>query len=171
MITIKKYSNRRLYDTDRSVYVNLEDVARLIREGHTLRVLDARTDEDLTRQVLLQVLLELPATSHVVPVALLHRIIRYTPDAAHPFQGMVAQQIAVGLDLLETQLSAFEQQFGWRPAAPPPPPPPPVPPDAPEPSCTARPNEPGHGVDAELDALRERLADLERRLGGPNRRA
>ena len=165
MITIKKYSNRRLYDTDRSVYVNLEDVAGLIREGHVVRVLDARTDEDLTRQVLLQILLELPGTSHVVPVALLHRIIRYTPDAAHPFQGMVAQQIAVGLDLLETQLAAFEQQFGWRaPAAAPPPPPEPPPRRHAEPA-------PSPSVDAELDALRERLADLERRLGGPNSRA
>jgi polyhydroxyalkanoate synthesis repressor PhaR len=169
MITIKKYSNRRLYDTDRSVYVNLEDVARLIREGHAVRVLDARTDEDLTRQVLLQILLELPGTSHVVPVALLHRIIRYTPDAAHPFQGMVAQQIAVGLDLLETQLSAFEAQFGWRgPTQPPPssPPPPPEPPGR-----RAGPPAPSPSVDAELDALRERLADLERRLGGPHGRA
>jgi polyhydroxyalkanoate synthesis repressor PhaR len=167
MITIKKYSNRRLYDTDRSVYVNLEDVAGLIREGHVVRVLDARTDEDLTRQVLLQILLELPGTSHVVPVPLLHRIIRYTPDAAHPFQGMVAQQIAVGLDLLETQLAAFEQQFGWRAPTPPPPPPPPTE------ATSRRATEPTPppSVDAELDALRERLADLERRLGGPAGRA
>ena len=51
---IKKYPNRRLYDTAISSYITLDDVRRLIIEGETVQVLDVRTGEDLTRQVLLQ---------------------------------------------------------------------------------------------------------------------
>jgi polyhydroxyalkanoate synthesis repressor PhaR len=57
-IVIRKYENRRLYDTAASRYVNLEDVARLVREGRDVSVVDARTGEDVTRLVLAQIILE-----------------------------------------------------------------------------------------------------------------
>jgi polyhydroxyalkanoate synthesis repressor PhaR len=57
-IVIRKYENRRLYDTAASRYVNLEDVARLVREGRDVTVVDARTGEDVTRLVLAQIILE-----------------------------------------------------------------------------------------------------------------
>src|ERR1035437_5154605 len=57
-VTIKKYPNRRLYDTSSRRYVNLEDLAAMIRKGHELRVVDARTGEDLTRVILTQIIVE-----------------------------------------------------------------------------------------------------------------
>ncbi len=55
---IKKYPNRRLYDTSAGRYVNLEDVASMIRQGSDVQVVDARTGEDLTRVVLTQIIVE-----------------------------------------------------------------------------------------------------------------
>jgi polyhydroxyalkanoate synthesis repressor PhaR len=55
---VKKYPNRRLYDTERSRYVTLEDVRALVLEGADLKVVDAQTDEDITRHVLMQIITE-----------------------------------------------------------------------------------------------------------------
>jgi polyhydroxyalkanoate synthesis repressor PhaR len=57
-IVIKKYANRRLYDTSTGRYVNLEDLAELIRKGEEIQVLDAKSGEDLTRVILTQIILE-----------------------------------------------------------------------------------------------------------------
>ena len=57
-VVIKKYGNRRLYDTSGSRYVNLEDIAALVRNGKDVQVLDAKTGEDLTRVILTQIILE-----------------------------------------------------------------------------------------------------------------
>jgi polyhydroxyalkanoate synthesis repressor PhaR len=159
MITIKKYGNRRLYDTERSAYVNLEDVAQRIRDGDRVRVVDAKTDDDLTRSVLVQILLETPGYLDALPPALLHRIIRTAgPDVAlHP---LVRAQLAAGLELLESQLAAIEAQLGWGSRPKPPPAGP-----GPE-AAERRPTAAAEDAPAdELDALRARLADLERRLG------
>jgi polyhydroxyalkanoate synthesis repressor PhaR len=58
MIVIKKYPNRRLYDTSASRYINLEDIAGFIREGKDVQVLDAETAEDLTRVTLTQIIVD-----------------------------------------------------------------------------------------------------------------
>lgn len=58
MIIIKKYENRRLYDSSNSRYVNLDDLAQMVREGADIRVVDAATGEDLTRLVLTQIIVE-----------------------------------------------------------------------------------------------------------------
>ncbi len=57
-IVIKKYANRRLYDTSGSRYINLEDIAALVRNGKDLQVVDAKTGEDLTRVTLTQIIVE-----------------------------------------------------------------------------------------------------------------
>jgi polyhydroxyalkanoate synthesis repressor PhaR len=57
-VIIKKYENRRLYDTMNSRYINQDEIARLIREGHEVQVLDAASGEDLTRVVLAQIIVE-----------------------------------------------------------------------------------------------------------------
>ena len=57
-IVIKKYANRRLYDTSSSRYINLEDIAALVRNGKDLQVIDAKTGEDLTRVTLTQIITE-----------------------------------------------------------------------------------------------------------------
>ena len=58
LIVIKKYGNRRLYDTSGSRYVNLDDIAALVRNGKDVQVIDAKTGEDLTRVILTQIILE-----------------------------------------------------------------------------------------------------------------
>lgn len=57
-VVIRKYANRRLYDTSARKYVNLDDIAALIRQGEELQVVDAKTGEDLTRVVLTQIIVE-----------------------------------------------------------------------------------------------------------------
>ena len=57
-VTIKKYGNRRLYDTSTSQYINLEEIAALIRKGKEVRVVDAKTGQDLTRVTLTQIVVE-----------------------------------------------------------------------------------------------------------------
>jgi polyhydroxyalkanoate synthesis repressor PhaR len=57
-VVIKKYANRRLYNTASSAYVTLDDLARMVREGTDFVVFDAKTNEDLTRQILTQIIFE-----------------------------------------------------------------------------------------------------------------
>ncbi|RME26019.1 MAG: hypothetical protein D6798_07555, partial [Deltaproteobacteria bacterium] len=117
MRTIKKYSNRRLYDTQDSRYLNLEDLARIVIGGDDVRVVDAATGADLTRTVLLQVLLEVQGGARLFPPGLLHRIIRFGGDS--PWHRAALQQLGAGLELLDAQLGHLERTFGYR-AAPPP---------------------------------------------------
>jgi polyhydroxyalkanoate synthesis repressor PhaR len=87
MITIKKYSNRRLYDTSQSSYITLEDLAENIRSGSDVRVIDAKTDQDLTQQVLAQIILESRGAAKLLPVPLLMRLIRMGEDNLAEFFG------------------------------------------------------------------------------------
>ena len=57
-VTIKKYANRRLYDTESSTYITLDRLAAMIREGRDFEVVDAKTGEDITHQVLTQIIVE-----------------------------------------------------------------------------------------------------------------
>lgn len=87
MITIKKYSNRRLYDTSQSSYITLEDLAAKVRDGADVRVIDAKSDEDLTQQVLAQIILESRGAAKLLPVPLLVRLIRMGEDNLAEFFG------------------------------------------------------------------------------------
>ena len=81
-IVIKKYANRRLYDTSTSSYVTLEHLARLIREGQDFVVHDAKTGEDLTRSVLTQIIFEEESKgAAILPVNFLRQIISYYGDS------------------------------------------------------------------------------------------
>jgi polyhydroxyalkanoate synthesis repressor PhaR len=153
---VKKYANRRLYDTSRSAYINLEELAQLVRDGHEVTVQDARTGEDLTREVLLQVVLEVHRGVDFFPVGMLRRIIRASGD--RPEQLRLREQLSAGLQMMSAQLDRMEaffagpaQRAAARPSSPEP---------APE---RARDGEP----DQELAAMRARLAALEARLGNP----
>jgi polyhydroxyalkanoate synthesis repressor PhaR len=57
-VTIKKYANRRLYDTESSAYITLDRLAEMVREGREFEVVDAKTGEDITRQVLTQIIVD-----------------------------------------------------------------------------------------------------------------
>lgn len=162
MRTIKKYGNRRLYDTADSRYVNLEDLAALIRGGEEIQVVDAASGADLTRELLLQIVLELHGGLDFLPPGLLRRIIRATGD--DPAQRLLRQQLGTALGLLHEQLDRLEATFGGWPRPPgasartPGAPTSEPPPDADTPPS---PSAPG----AEVDALRARLQELEARLG------
>jgi polyhydroxyalkanoate synthesis repressor PhaR len=169
MRVIKKYSNRRLYDTSSSRYVNLDELAALVRAGEEVQVLDANNGEDLTRNVLLQVVLEGNGGAELFPVGLLHRIIRYGAEGV--MQRAMLKQVSLGLELLDVQVTRFERQFGWlRPDVAPPdvgsPSPPPEP--EPEPGPRGRAKAGAAPETDELDALRDRLASLKGRLRGKN---
>jgi len=158
VIRIKKYANRRLYDTSRSAYVNLEDIAELVRTGHEIEVIDVKTEEDLTREVLLEIVLKVLKGSEFFPVGMLRRIIRSSGDA--PTDLMVRRQLVMGFDMLSAQLDRMESLMPASRPKPPPAPKAPVPQPPPEPT-------PKEKEASELDALRERLAALEGRLRRP----
>ncbi len=76
MIVIKKYENRRLYDTASSRYVNLDEVAQLVRDGEEVQVVDAKSNEDLTRVVLTQIIVEgAKDKNSALPIDLLRQMI------------------------------------------------------------------------------------------------
>ena len=84
-VLIKKYGNRRLYDTGDSRYVTLDELAAKIRTGTDLRVVDAQTGEDLTQATLTQIVLETGHASRFLPVQLLTQMIRLSDDALAEF--------------------------------------------------------------------------------------
>ncbi len=84
-VTIKKYSNRRLYDTSDSHYVTLEELAQKIRSGVDVRVVDAKTGDDLTQATLAQIILESRRAGRLLPVPLLLQLIRMGDDALSEF--------------------------------------------------------------------------------------
>lgn len=86
VIVIKKYSNRRLYDTAGSRYVNLDDIGSLIRQGREVQVLDAETGEDLTRLILTQIIVEdAKGKPSGLPLELLRQLIVASDYARHEF--------------------------------------------------------------------------------------
>jgi polyhydroxyalkanoate synthesis repressor PhaR len=75
-VIIKKYENRRLYDTFNSRYVNLEEIAQMVRDGTEVKVIDAASGEDLTRLVLAQIIVEnAKASNSAFPLEMLRQII------------------------------------------------------------------------------------------------
>ena len=86
MIVIKKYANRRLYDTQQSTYVTLGEVADIIRQGKTIKAIDAKSKEDVTAFVLTQIILEEAKNKNtLLPVPLLHMFIRYGNNVLQEF--------------------------------------------------------------------------------------
>ncbi len=81
---IKKYSNRRLYDTESSGYITLDELAEIIRSGSNVKVVDAKSDEDLTQGTLAQIVVESGAAK-LLPTSLLMQMIRMGDDALAEF--------------------------------------------------------------------------------------
>src|SRR3990172_6072768 len=100
MVIVKKYSNRRLYDTADSRYVPREEIAGKIRGGDEVQVLDAKTGEDLTQATLAQIILESRGAARLLPVPLLVQLVRLGDEALAEFLGRVLSWA------LETWLSA-----------------------------------------------------------------
>jgi polyhydroxyalkanoate synthesis repressor PhaR len=86
VIELRKYPNRRYYDTTRSQHVTLEDIYRLIRSGRDVRVTDSKSGEDITAKVLAQIILDHdPPKLGLFPVALLHELIRANEPLVRDF--------------------------------------------------------------------------------------
>ena len=99
--TIKKYANRRLYDTAISQYVTLEDIRALVTESKPFQVVDAKTGEDLTRSILLQIICEREDKGEpILSTEFLEQVIRFYGDAMQGFMG----------SYLEKSIDSFLQQ-------------------------------------------------------------
>lgn len=112
MITIKKYSNRRLYDTSQSQYVTLEELANKIRAGDDVQVIDAKTNEDLTQSVLAQIIIESRGAGRLLPTQMLMQLIRMEDDALAEFFG---QYMSWALSLYLRFKSRAQQMRGLNP--------------------------------------------------------
>ena len=107
---IKKYPNRRLYDTEISSYITIEDVRQLIVDGETFEVRDAKSGEDLTRQVLLQIITEHEQDGQpMLSTQLLSQMIRFYGDS---LQGFMGNYLERSMQLFLDQQQQFRQQMG-----------------------------------------------------------
>jgi len=173
---IKRYASRRLYNTESSDYVTLEDIAGFIRGGRDVRIVDLKTGDDLTRQYLLQIIAEHESRGeNVLPINVLTDLVRsYTSQ----MQGVAPQFLAMSLEVLRDGQSKMMENLGamnplanmpgfeamkvqqeafmkavtgaW-PSKPP------------EPEKTEPPAD-GNGTVGELRAIREQLAELQSKL-------
>ena len=85
-VVLKKYANRRIYDTERSAYITLEQVCELIKGGRQVSVIDARTGEDVTAFILSQIIVEEAKNKNILlPVPFLHLVIQYGENALGEF--------------------------------------------------------------------------------------
>jgi polyhydroxyalkanoate synthesis repressor PhaR len=109
-ITIKKYANRRLYNTGTSTYVTLEDLAAMVKGGEDFVVYDAKTGEDITRPVLAQIIFEQENKEgqNLLPINFLRQLIRFYGDS---MQMMVPRYLEVSLDSLTREQEKFRGQI------------------------------------------------------------
>jgi polyhydroxyalkanoate synthesis repressor PhaR len=166
-IVIKKYPNRRLYDTSASSYINLEDIAAFVRKGRDVQVVDAQSGEDLTRVTLTQIIMDDAKQQPTgLPLELLRQLIvssdrmgrefimwylKSAYDAYQTVQGKLHTGLnevqAAAISPLNAVKNFLQNQIpGNQPPSPQPP------------------------ANAELQQLRQRLAELEARMGKPGKR-
>jgi polyhydroxyalkanoate synthesis repressor PhaR len=110
-ITIKKYANRRLYDTESSTYVTLDRLAQMIREGRDFVVVDAKSGEDITHQVLTQIIVEEEARggATMLPAAFLRQLIGLYGNS---MQTMVPDYLEAAMANFSKNQTAFKDAFG-----------------------------------------------------------
>lgn len=85
-LVIKRYGNRRLYNTETRSYVNYEELARLVRDGQDIKVIDSTTKEDVTKAVLIQMILEEEKNKKtILPTAFLFQLLRSREDSMQDF--------------------------------------------------------------------------------------
>ena len=157
---IKRYSNRKLYDTQESRYVTLEEIEEMIRAGKEIQVVDAGSGDDLTSVTLSQIILESERSRRgALPSAFLHQLIKY----GETWQDFVQRSMKTSLEGVVTNQREMDRIFrewsarsGWGAV---------VPRTEPrkEPPAAAAEAEPDKLRD-EVAALRERLRSLEERL-------
>jgi polyhydroxyalkanoate synthesis repressor PhaR len=109
-ITIKKYANRRLYNTGTSTYVTLEDLATMLKNDENFVVYDAKTGDDITRQVLAQIIFEQEnkAGQNLLPTTFLRQLIRFYGDN---MQMLVPRYLEQSIDMLTREQEKFRSQM------------------------------------------------------------
>lgn len=110
-IVIKKYANRRLYNTETSSYVTLEDLAQMVRRDREFVVCDAKTGDDLTHQVLTQIIVEQESRSGgqtLLPVPFLRQLIRFYDDS---LARLVPSYLQMSLETLTREQERFRSQL------------------------------------------------------------
>ena len=155
-IVIKKYSNRRLYDTAGSRYVNLDDIAMLIREGRELRVVDAKTGQDLTRVTLTQIITEDARDKPTgLPLELLRQLIIASDEVRQEF---VMWYLKSAFDTYQKVQDAVQSRLGEVQSV--------IlsPVDTMKKFLGTAPAPQKEEVEPEMEALRKRVAELEARL-------
>ncbi len=119
VVTIKKYANRRLYDTERSCYITLDDLGAMVRDGRDFRVVDAKSGEDITHNVLTQIIMDTETKGEtLLPVNFLRQLIGLYGDK---MQSMVPQYLEASMATFRKNQqdvrAAFEGALGSNPLA------------------------------------------------------
>ena len=109
-VTIKKYANRRLYNTGTSTYVTLEDLASMVKAGEDFVVYDAKSGEDITRSVLAQIIFEQENKEgqSLLPIAFLRQLIRFYGDS---MQMLVPRFLEQSMQSLTQEQGKFREQI------------------------------------------------------------
>ncbi len=108
-VVIKKYANRRLYNTQTSTYVTLDHLAQMVKDGAEFEVHDARTGEDITRQVLTQIIVEEEAKGgHMLPIQFLRQLIGFYGDS---LQSLVPNYLEMSMDSFAKNQQAMREKF------------------------------------------------------------
>lgn len=108
-VVIKKYANRRLYNTSTSTYVTLEDLAKMVREGVDFVVFDAKTNEELTRQILTQIIFEEESRGQaLLPVQFLRQLIGFYGGQ---MEGVLPSYLEMSLENFSRQQEQFRDQM------------------------------------------------------------
>lgn len=118
MREFKKYPNRRLYDIQESKYVTVEDIRKLVLKGEVIRVLDSKTEKDLTRSVLLQIITEQESEGHepILTNRVLEQLIRFY---GAPMQNVVSKYIEQSIKtFLEHEQNYRQRMQDFSPADP-----------------------------------------------------
>jgi polyhydroxyalkanoate synthesis repressor PhaR len=109
-VTIKKYANRRLYNTGTSTYVTLEDLAVMVKEGEDFVVFDAKTGEEITRSVLTQIIFEQENKGqNLLPITFLRQLIRFYGDS---MQMLVPRYLEMSVENLTREQARFRESIG-----------------------------------------------------------
>jgi len=159
-VLIKKYGNRRLYDTAGSRYVNLEDIAAFIREGRDVQVVDAKTGKDLTRVTLTQIITEDAKDKPTgLPLELLRQLVVASDEVRQEF---IMWYLKSAFDAYQKVQDAVQSRLGDVQSA--------IlsPVDMMKKFLGAVPV-PSRSEESELERLRQRVAELESRLKKPAR--
>ena len=106
---IKKYANRRLYDTHESRYITLDELKTLIISGHLVQIIDAKSKKDISREVLLQLVAEQESVgTPILNEAILTSLIQFY---GHPLQKLASQYLELALEQLQNQRGQLSEQM------------------------------------------------------------